>query len=99
MNWDYARGEHTPDWIRSKRPPERDMLHGDRLYHVESGCELPFDYKQDGNKWYRIQCSYWFGDWIEANGGEGRWETYGGYHRAIYMVREDLMAFIKMRWL
>ena len=86
------------NWVRSKREPEIDKLYGDRLYHVEPGCE--YGYKEaDGYVWYRLNCSYWFGDWIEKNGGEGRWRTYGGYHRAIYIVREDLLSFIKLKWL
>lgn len=85
-------------WVRSKREPVYDKLYGDKLYHVEPGCEYGFK-EDDGYVWSRIQCSYWFGDWIEANGGEERWRTYGGRHRAIYIVREDLLAFIKLKWL
>lgn len=90
------------EWVRSKRPPERDLLYGDKLYHFELGGEVGF-YPHDRDDrilWYRLNCSYWFGDWIEANGKEGeQWEAYGKRHRAIYHVREDLMAFIKLKWL
>lgn len=83
------------DWVHTKTPPKDSSS---KLYHVETGCK--YGYKEpDGYVWYRIQCSYWFGDWIEANGGAERWRIYGGRHRAIYIVREDLMAFIKLKWL
>ncbi len=85
------------DWVRSKREPVRDKLYGDRLYHVEPGCE--YGYKEDdGYVWYRIQCSYWFGDWIEEQDAS-LWRAYGGRHRAIYIVREDLFTLIKLKWL
>ena len=85
-------------WVCSKRDPERDKLYGDKLYYFEPGCEC--GYKQDdGYVWYRLNCSYWFGDWIEESGGAERWQAYGKRHRAIYIVREDLMAFIKLKWL
>lgn len=92
-------GNFSNNWIRSNRyDPEHDKLYGSKLYHVEPGCEYGFK-EDDGYVWSRIQCSYWFGDWIEANGGEERWRTYGGRHRAIYIVREDLLTFIKLKWL
>lgn len=82
------------NWIRTSNPPEG---HSYRLYHVEPGCE--FGYKEeDGYMWYRIQCSYWFGDWIETQ-DKSLWRIYGGRHRAIYIVREDLMTLIKLKWL
>ena len=84
-------------WVRSKQSHERDMVYGDRLYHVEPGCEYGFKEK-DGYVWNRIQCSYWFGDWIETQ-DKSMWRSYGGRHRAIYIVREDLMMFIKLKWL
>lgn len=90
------------EWVRSKRSHERDLIYGDKLYHYELGGECgfyPHD-RNDGVLWYRLNCSYWFGDWIEANGTEGeQWEAYGERHRAIYHVREDLLAFIKLKWL
>lgn len=82
------------DWFRTKTPPEG---YGSRLYHVEPGCE--YGYKEpDGYVWYRIQCSYWFGDWIEEQ-DKATWRSYGGRHRAIYIVREDLMTMVKLKWL
>lgn len=89
---------NSQEWIRSKHDPKHDMLYGDRLYYIEPGCEYGFK-EDDGYVWSRLNCSYWFGDWIEENGGEERWRAYGGRHRAIYIVREDLLAFIKLKWL
>ena len=85
-----------PDWIRSKRPI--DKVYGDRLWHWDHGGESG---GKDGAgvTWYRLNCSYWFGDWIEENCDQELWTRYGGPHRAIYIVREDLMLFIKLKWL
>lgn len=82
------------DWLHTKRQPEG---YSSRLYHVEPGCEYGFK-EDDGYVWSRIQCSYWFGDWIEEQ-DKSTWRAYGGRHRAIYIVREDLMTLIKMKWL
>jgi hypothetical protein len=88
---------NSPEWVRAKSDPVRDMVYGDRLYYVEPGCA--FGYKEDdGYVWYRLSCSYWFGDWIETQ-DESQWRSYGGRHRAIYIVREDLLGFIKLKWL
>ena len=85
-------------WVRSKREPEIDKLYGDRLYYVEPGCEYGFK-EVDGYVWYRLNCSYWFGDWIETNAPKDQYTIYGSRHRAIYIVREDLLTFIKLKWL
>jgi hypothetical protein len=86
------------DWIRSKRDPEYDKLYGDRLWHWDMSDE--YGWTEGNARWHRLNCSYWFGDWIEANGKENeQWKAYGARHRAIYLVREDLMAFIKLKWL
>ena len=87
----------SSDWVYSKRPPQFDKVYGDRLYFIEPGCEYGSK-DQDNVLWYRISCSYWFGDWIEEQ-DQTQWRAYGGRHRAIYIVREDLMAFIKLKWL
>jgi hypothetical protein len=79
--------------VFTTRPPEGCSK---RLYDVESGCELPW--KEDGHTWRRIQTSYWFGDWIETQ-DRSMWRAYGGRHRAIYIVREDLMTLIRLKWL
>ena len=84
-------------WVRSKRPPEYDKLYGDKLYHFDPGNDYGFK-EDDGYVWYRLNCSYWFGDWVETQ-NESQWRSYSGRHRAIYIVREDLMAFIKLKWL
>ena len=54
--------------------------------------------RDDGHRWYRLNCSYWFGDWIETQ-DKTLWEAYGERHRAIYLVREELLALIHLRWL
>ena len=83
------------DWYISKN----GEMAGQKLYYFE-----PFDargwLRDDGYRWYRLNCSYRFGDWIEDNALENvQWESYGSRHRAIYVVREDLLAFIKLKWL
>jgi hypothetical protein len=74
-----------------------DDDHNARLYFFE-----PFDdrgwLRDDEHRWYRLNCSYRFGDWIEQQ-DKGSWEAYGGRHRAIYLVRDDLYSFIKLKWL
>lgn len=89
--------EYHPTWIYSKREPKYDALRGDRLWHFDNGEE--YGWTEAGVRWYRLNCSYWFGDWIEANARADQWKTYGGRHRAIYIVREDLMTFIRLKWL
>lgn len=86
-----------PVWIRSKRPPAYDKLYGDKLYHFDIGGEYGNKH-YDGHTWYRLNCSYWFGDWIETQ-DDNLWEPYGAPHRAIYIVREELMTLIKLKWL
>lgn len=90
---------NSPEWFRARRDPQYDMVYGDRLFYFE-----PYDdngwLREDDRRWYRLNCSYWFGDWIEENGiKDEQWEAYGGAHRAIYMVREDLLMFIKLKFL
>jgi hypothetical protein len=89
---------HSQNWYRNRRNPKRDMVSGDKLFYVESGCESGGQ-DEDGTMWYRISCSYWFGDWIEANCNTEQWRAHGERHRAIYIVREDLMTFIRLKWL
>lgn len=83
------------DWVLTKHPPKG---FGPKAYYFDVGnsCGYPDD---NGDLWYRLNCSYWLGDWIEANGGDGRWRAHGSPHRAIYIVREDLFMFIKLKWL
>lgn len=82
-------------WVCTKRPPEH---HGNKLWNWDPGGE--WGVEQEGRKWYRLNCSYWFGDWIEENGTKDeQWYPYGGKHRAIYIVREDLMTLIRLKWL
>lgn len=88
----------SQNWYRAKKNPKFDTLHGDRLFYFEPGCEYGGK-DEDGILWFRLNCSYWFGDWIEANGGANRWRVHSSPHRAIYIVREDLMTFIRLKWL
>jgi hypothetical protein len=87
-------GEIDSVYFHTKNPPEG---HSTRLYHFERGCE-PWGFVEDDVRWYRIQTSYWFGDWIETQDRE-LWKTYGGRHRAIYIIREELMTIIQLQWL
>jgi hypothetical protein len=87
-----------PAWVRTQRPPEYDKVYGDRLYHWDLGGEFGV---KDGNgvTWYRLNCSYWFGDWIEENCPKDQWKIHGGRHRAIYIVCEELLTLINLKWL
>lgn len=90
----YVMNELIANYVLTPHPPEG---HSNRLYQVEPGCEYGFK-EEDGYVWRRIQCSYWFGDWIETQ-DQIQWRRYGGKHRAIYVVREDLMTLIRLKWL
>jgi hypothetical protein len=81
------------DWKYGNLGDERNS----RLYFFEAGCEYGGK-DEAGVTWYRLNCSYRFGDWIEEQ-DTTTWRAYGGRHRAIYIVREDLMTLIKLRWL
>lgn len=87
-------GDHQ-DWVLTKTPP-KDC--GNKIYYFDVGGKRG-NKDSDDVTWYRLNCSYWFGDWIEANGGFEQWIAYGERHRAIYIVREDLMTFIRLKWL
>jgi hypothetical protein len=84
----------SSNYVTTTRAPEGCSS---RLYHIEPGCEYGTT-DDDGAHWYRIQTSYWFGDWIETQ-DRGLWKTHGGRHRAIYIVRGELMTIIKLMWL
>lgn len=86
---------YSQNWYHANHNLKNEQ--GRRLFYFETGCAFPF--KENGATWYRISCSYWFGDWIEEYGNTDQWRAHGGRHRAIYIVREDLMTFIKLRWL
>lgn len=86
------------DWFYTTRGPHNNTPPGDKLFYFEPGCEYGTKDGQ-GVTWYRISCSYWFGDWIEENTNNEQWLRYGGKHRAIYVVREDLMTLIRLKWL
>lgn len=83
-------------WYHIRQIPDGHE-HSSKMYYVEPGCE--YGYREaDGRVWYRIRTSYWFGDWIETQKTDW-WRIYGGRHRAIYIVREDLMTWIRLKWL
>lgn len=81
------------NWYFGKNEPFQEQ----KLFYFE-----PFDdrgwLRDDEYRWYRLNCSYQFGDWIEEQNTK-QWESYGSPHRAIYVVRDDLMTFIKLKWL
>ena len=41
---------------------------------------------------------YWFGDWIETQ-DPSQWEMYGAPYRGIYIVHEQIMTLIEVKWL
>lgn len=83
-----------PNWIITPRPTDTQF---GRLYHFDAGNEYGYKH-DDGIVYYRLNCSYWFGDWIETQDAT-LWRSYGGRHRAIYIVREELMTLINLKWL
>jgi hypothetical protein len=94
MGWN-RQGQWESEWEHTPRPfPDN----GSKLYYFDSGCSPRGDIDADGVRWYRINCSYWFGDWIERQ-DKSLWKSYGGRHRAIYIIREELMTIIHLRWL
>lgn len=80
------------DWKYGNLGDERNA----RLYFFEPGNVYGVQ-EDDGFTWYRLNCSYRFGDWIETQ-DTTTWRAYGGRHRAIYIVRGDLMTLIKLKW-
>lgn len=86
----------SADWVHANPTFGADLTHGTRMYFFEQGCQ--FGYEEDGKTWYRISCSYWFGDWIEEQ-DEKLWWAYGSPHRAIYLVSEELMMIVQLKWL
>jgi hypothetical protein len=85
--------ELTKKWVYTNCGP----YGRDNMYYFESYGEHGW-LREDGHRWYRLNCRYWFGDWIETQ-DKNLWEAYGGRHRAIYHVREELMTIINLRWL
>lgn len=88
----------TPQWYRTKNGPGlADTMLGDRLFHFDMFGEHGV-LDENGVRWYRLNCSFWFGDWIETQ-DKNVWEIYGDQHRAIYIVREDFMTLIRLKFL
>jgi hypothetical protein len=91
----YYNYDRDPTWVHTPRP---SADYGSKLYYFDDGCLPGGELDEDGVRWYRINCSYWFGDWIEEQ-DQALWRSYGGRHRAIYIIREELMTIIHLRWL
>ena len=86
----------TQNWYHTRRHP--DAIGGlKRLYYFANGDSFGIKH-DDGKIYYRLSCSYWFGDWIEEQ-DKTLWRSYGSPHRAIYIVREELMTLIALTWL
>lgn len=49
-----------------------------------------------GITWYRLECRYQFGDWIETHDNK-LWKIHGEYHRAQYWVHEKLFGLILLK--
>ena len=48
--------------------------------------------------WYRLDCRYQFGDWIEKQDA-ALWKVINPYHMAQYWVHEKLFGLILLRGL
>lgn len=81
------------DWIRSPNPPP---YCSSKMYFFENWADR-LGFNDNGKLYYRLNCTYWFGDWIEEQ-DKDLWRAEGLPHRAIYVVREDLMTLIKLKW-
>lgn len=51
---------------------------------------------EQGFVWYRLDCRYAFGNWIEQQDAK-LWKVYGAYHRAQYWVHERLYGWILLK--
>jgi hypothetical protein len=91
----YYHYDRAPTWVHTRCPPEE---RSSKIYYFDSGNLPQGELDGEGVRWYRLNCSYWFGDWIELQ-DKKLWRSYGGRHRAIYIVREELMTLIRLRWL
>lgn len=57
----------------------------------------PVDYVDElGITWYRLDCRYAFGDWIETQDRK-LWKVNGMYHQAQYWVHERLYGWILLK--
>lgn len=50
----------------------------------------------DGYTWYRLDCKYQFGDWIEQHSPK-LWRCDNPYHMAHYWVHEKLFGLILLK--
>lgn len=53
---------------------------------------------EHGVVWNQLDCYYWFADWLETQDPE-MWRGEGPKHMALYLVREDFMPMILLKWL
>lgn len=66
------------------------------------GWEFPRDNQpvsytdEQGVMWYRLDCRYAFGDWIEMQDNK-MWKANGAPHRAQYWVHEKLYGWILLK--
>ena len=57
----------------------------------------PVDYVDElGITWYRLNCRYQFGDWIETHDNK-LWRCADPYHMAHYWVHERLYGWILLK--
>lgn len=52
--------------------------------------------REDGQRWWCLDCRYEFGDWIETMPNY-MWELAAARHRARYWVRDDLMTMCLLK--
>ena len=83
-----------PLWVHTDQPLPGQST---RMYKFDVYSDSLGYEGEGGKRWFILNCSYWFGDWIEEQ-DESLWEAYGASHRAIYHVREELYAIILLRW-
>lgn len=69
---------------------------------VTKGWKWPTDHQpvdyvdEQGITWYRLDCRYQFGDWIETHDNK-LWRCADPYHMAHYWVHEKLYGWILLK--
>lgn len=51
---------------------------------------------ENGVMWYRLDCRYQFGEWIETHDNK-LWKIHGQYHQAQYWVHEKLFGWMLLK--
>ncbi len=54
-------------------------------------------FTKDGHTWHSVNCYYWFGEWIETQDPE-LWYHVGRPELADYMIRDDFLTMIQLKW-